>query len=77
MTQEKSSEQTHFFATALEREILSLIGGGMTAEKIIDGVSEERKKAMPNALEGLRAKRFVAQDSTGLFVLTEEGKRQI
>lgn len=78
MAQKNPPEQNGFLATALEQELLALIGGNgtLTAEEIVGGFSGERNEAARNALEGCLAKRFVAQDGAGHLVLTESGRKQ-
>ena len=76
MAQKNPPEQHAFLATALERELLAIIGGGtLTLEEIVGNLPNPA--AARNALEGCLAKHFVAQDAAGRFVLTESGKRQL
>ncbi|MDE5614902.1 MAG: hypothetical protein K2I74_09710 [Treponemataceae bacterium] len=77
MAQKNPPEQHAFLATALERELLALIGRNrtLTAEEIAGSLPNPA--AARNALEGCLAKHFVAQDATGQLVLTESGKRQL
>lgn len=79
MAQKNPPKQNAFLATALERELLALIGGNgtLTAEEIVGRFSGERNAAARNALDGCLAKRFVAQDEAGHLVLTESGKKQL
>lgn len=77
MARKNPPGQNDFLATALERELLSLVGtnGTVTAEEIASRLPNTT--AAQNALEGCIAKHFVTQDGAGHLVLTEVGKRQI
>ena len=77
MAQKNPPEQHAFLATALERELLALIGrsGLLTAEEIVGNLPNPAPAR--NALEGCLAKHFVAQDAAGHLVLTESGRKQI
>ena len=76
MAQKNPPEQHAFLATALERELLAIIGGGtLTLEEIVGNLPNPA--AARNALEGCLAKHFVAQDAAGHLVLTESGRKQI
>ena len=79
MAQKNPLGQYAFLATALERELLALIGGNgtLTAEEITGRFSGERNAAARNALDGCLAKHFIIQDAMGQLVLTESGKRQL
>ena len=80
MTAQKNPpDQNNFLATALERELLSLIGENetLTAEEIASRFSIEQNTAVWNALEGCLAKHFVKQNETGHIILTESGRRQV
>ncbi|MBD5410629.1 MAG: hypothetical protein HDR53_06075 [Treponema sp.] len=80
MTAQKNPpDQNNFLATALERELLSLIGEDktLTAEEIASRFSIEQNTAAWNALEGCLAKHFVKQNETGHIILTESGRRQV
>lgn len=79
MAQKNPPEQNNFLATALERELLSLVSRSrtLTAEEIIGSFFGERNAAARNALEGCLAKHFVMQDETGNLVITESGRRQV
>ena len=77
MAQKNPPEQHAFLATALERELLALIGrsGLLTAEEIIGTLPNTA--AARNALEGCLTKHFIMQDETAHFVLTESGRKQL
>lgn len=79
MEQTIPQPQNTFLATALERKLLFLVSksGTLTAQEIVSGFPAEQSAAVLNALDGCRAKRFVAQDAAGRLILTADGQKQL
>ena len=65
-----------FLATALERTLLSRIGGGAATEEELLAASGDGQSSR-RALEGCLAKRFVTRDGDGRLRLTEAGRNQL
>ena len=71
-----STHNPTFLATALERTLLSRIGGGAVTEEELLAASGDRQSAW-RALGGCLAKRFVTRDGDGRLRLTEAGRNQL
>ena len=76
MTRKTRPHNPTFLATALERTLLSRIGGGAVTEEELLAASGDRQSAR-RALEGCLAKRFVTRDEDGRLRLTEAGRNQL
>lgn len=76
MTRKTRPHNPTFLATALERTLLSRIGGGAVTEEELLAASGDRQSAW-RALEGCLAKRLVTRDEDGRLRLTEAGRNQL
>lgn len=76
MTRKTRPHNPTFLATALERTLLSRIGGGTVTEEELLDASSDRQSAW-RALEGCLAKRLVMRDGNRRLRLTEAGRNQL